>query len=208
LTRADEQIDQLLIAALDGRLLDVHTQMRGSVVSYDEATKTCEVELAVRRALPDGEGGFAFEDLPNIPHCPVAWIGAGGFFLHLPLTAGDTVWISFDEVDSQSWEDSGQVANPGWLERFGLSSPLAHPYTRQPPTTNGAQMVCPSPFVFGDTAAAQFVALANLVDANFQKIIALFSGWTPAPNDGGAALKTASASLSFDPTAAGKLKSE
>lgn len=208
MTRADIPIDELFIAALDGRLLDVHTQMRGKVVSYDESAKTCEVELGVRRALPDGDGGYTFEDLPNIPHVPVAWVGAGGFFFHLPLAAGDTVWLSFDEVDAQQWETSGQPSNPGWIERFGLSSVLAHPYTRAPPTTNGAQMVCPSPFVFGDAAAAQFAALSNLVDANFAALAGAFSAWAVTPNDGGAALKLLVAALSFSPTAATKLKAQ
>jgi hypothetical protein len=39
-------------------------------------------------------------------------------------------------------------------------------------------------------AAGDFVALAGLVKGNFDALKAVFDGWTPAPNDGGAALKT------------------
>lgn len=53
---------------------------------------------------------------------------------------------------------------------------------------------------------ADFAALSAKVDANFAKIVSLFGGWTPTPQDGGAALKAAAAGLSFDSVAASKVK--
>ncbi len=40
-------------------------------------------------------------------------------------------------------------------------------------------------------AAGDFVALAGLVKGNFDALKAIFTAWTPVPNDGGAVLKTA-----------------
>lgn len=46
----------------------------------------------------------------------------------------------------------------------------------------------------GGSTATAFVALASHVDAELNALKTVFSGWTPVPNDGGAALKTAVAS--------------
>lgn len=190
--------------------MDVHTQMRGNIVSYDEATKTCEVKIAAKRPVPDGAGGYAMQEIPNIPNVPVAWPSAGGFILHFPLAVGDSVFLTFDEVDVQRWEGNGAVCEPGWLERHGLSSPLAHPYSRTAIGTTGANMVCPSPFSFGNAAAAQLVALSNKVDANFTTLVSLFNAHThPTAGTGSPSPPTVPMSgASYPATAAGKLKSE
>jgi hypothetical protein len=209
MARADITIDQLIKDAVEGFLLDVHTQARGNVVSYDEATKTCEVKLAAKRPVPDGEGGFVFEEIPNIPNVPVAWPSAGGFCLHWPLAVGDSVFVTFDEVDVQRWEDSGEVCEPGWLERFGMSSPLAHPYSRAGVSgATGANMACPSPFSFGNPASALFVALSDKVDQNFQTLMTAFNTHVHATAALGPPVVPTVPLTPFEPTAAEKLKSE
>jgi hypothetical protein len=213
MSRADITIDQLIKDAVEGFLLDAHTQMRGNVVSYDEATKTCEVKLAAKRPVPDGEGGFVFQEIPNIPNVPVAWPSAGGFCLHWPLAAGDSVFLTFDEVDVQRWENTGEVCEPGWLERFGLSSPLAHPYSRAGVSgATGANMACPSPFSFGNPAAAKAVAIAEAVSARLDSIQAAFDTHThnylPGPGAAVPSLPPASPIGPLAPVAAAKLKAE
>ena len=47
----------------------------------------------------------------------------------------------------------------------------------------------------GAESGAQFVALSNLVGAQLDALKTAISGWTPVPNDGGAALKTALTAL-------------
>jgi hypothetical protein len=59
----------------------------------------------------------------------------------------------------------------------------------------------------GGTAGAQFVALANLVDARLSALKTILTGWTVVPGDGGAALKTAMAAWSVASVAATKGKS-
>jgi len=54
----------------------------------------------------------------------------------------------------------------------------------------GAPGWAPALLEIGDTGG-EFAALAGKVDTNFAALYALFSNWTPAPNDGGAALKLA-----------------
>lgn len=126
--------------------------------------------------------------------------------LHWPLPAGSSVFVTFDEQDSQRWEASGEVSEPGWLERFGLSSPLAHPYSRVPIATNGAGMPCPSPFSFGDPAAAKAVAIAQKVETELDKIAATLI--TGSNSGGSVVFDTPYAAPTAGITAAEKLKSE
>lgn len=212
MARADITIDQLIKDSVEGFLLDVHTISRGNVVSYDEATKTCEIKLSAKRPVPDGEGGYVFQEIPNIPNVPVAWPSAGGFTLHWPLAVGDSVFLTFDEVDVQRWEDTGEVCEPGWLERFGLSSVLAHPYSRKPITTSGAGMVCPSTFSFGNAASAKALAIAEEVSARLDLIQSKFDAHThpylPGPGSPTPTLPTATPIGPLAPVAATKVKSE
>lgn len=209
MARPDDSLEDAILAGVDGRLLDVHTQLRGNVVSYDESAKTCEVQIGTKIAVPDGDGGFVYQAIPNLTHVPVAWPSAGGFLIHFPLSAGDSVFVTFDEQDSQLWETSGNVCEPAWLERFGLSSALAHPYSRKTLTTNGAGMVCPSPFSFGEPAAAKFVSDSTKVDQAWAALFTAMAG-LPAGPLAGSALSAAFATLAgaYLPSAVGKLKSE
>ncbi len=57
-------------------------------------------------------------------------------------------------------------------------------------------------------AGTDFVALAALVDANFQAIKDVFTNWITVPQDGGAALKALTGSLLFQSVKASKVKAE
>lgn len=164
--RADIPIDEVITAAREATLLDLHTCMPGIVKAYDASTGRANVQPAVKVALKRENGSRAFESLPLIQNVRVCWPGAGDFELHLPRAQGDTVWLMFSEVDASRFESTGQESPPAWLERLGLCSPVAYPYNRLPKaTTGGARMVCPSPFVFGNPLTAEFVALQSQLTA-------------------------------------------
>ena len=145
-----------------------------------------------------------------IPNVPVGWLGAGEFFLHLPAAVGDTGWLFFAETDTARWQASGQVSNPRDLTRHGLGSPIFFPTPRVPPATVGAFLACPDVFSFGNPLFAELVAVASKVDQQLNDLKGILSGWTPVPNDGGLALKTAITSWASSPadTAGTKLATE
>lgn len=204
MAREDSTLAEPIAAAVAAGLLDVHTQLRGTVVSYDEGAKTCEVQIGTRLAVPDGNGGTVYQAFPNLTHVPVAWPSAGGFMLHFPLPVGSSVFVSFDEQDAQQWETNGERADPKWLERFPLASALAHPYSRTPIATSGANMPCPSPFSFGNAAAAHEVTRDDLL----QSLISDLVTWVQtgvAPSGGG---PVTYGPFSPSATAASKLKAE
>ena len=209
--RDDLPTDELLRLALEGTLADVHTSCSATVVSYDSAKKRANVKVVVRRALRGSDGTLKYEGPLTIPNVPVVGLGAGGFYLSLPVEAGDAGRLHFAETDESQWETSGEVSNPRDLTRHGLGSCVFVPSPRQPPATVGAYMACPSPFSFGDPSAALAVAIASKVEAQLNTLKSAISGAATVPNDGGASFKAAIVSaLGAWPasTAAGKLKAE
>lgn len=179
------------------------------VHAYDPGTNTITAELGVKRRLEDEDDNAVHEDVALIQSVPVQWPGGGGFELRFPLAKGDSVLLVFSMWADSVFMATGQPSEPVDATKHGLSYAKAIPLGRARSYPGAAaQLIAPSPFTVGDLAAAHLVALSNKVDQNFQAIKNMFSAWTPAAGDGGAALKGLSSSLSFGATAAAKLKSE
>lgn len=140
-------------------------------------------EVTLAVQLESADG--VFEELPPLADVPVAWPGA--------WAAGDSCLVVFCEESFAKWFATGSVEQPEVLRRHGLHG------------------VC-IPLVARGGQAVQFVALANLVDAQLAALKSAIAGWTPVPNDGGAALKAALTALFTGPpvwpasTAATKVK--
>jgi hypothetical protein len=121
---------ETLRRVLESTLQDVHTALPGVVRSYDAGTQTAEIELGVQRvraAEDEDVEEDAPEALPILQGVPVLWPRGGGYFLHWPLTAGDSVGVVFSESDMNAWRESGGVVDPGVGTRHGLSGALALP---------------------------------------------------------------------------------
>jgi hypothetical protein len=197
-------------------LEELHICIPGRVKSYDATKQVADVIPCVRGTIANAEGETLHEELPVIPNVPVSWPSGGGYYLHLPLAAGDHVWLVFNEASIAQWRATGEVSEPGDLRRGSLSYPFALPGAKpdadafsDAPADGEAVFGVPGGGVFRvGGPGAVFVPQAPKVDANFQALLDAFAAWTPVPNDGGAALKTALATLTFDPTAATKLKAE
>jgi hypothetical protein len=206
---------ELIRSALDSRLLDVHTSLPGRVKAYDAATQTADIEIVVNRAEADSKGRTVSEVFPVIPNVPIAWARGGGYSMQFPLSAGDHVWLLFSEASTAQWRVSGEVSDPGDLERHGLSYPIALPCIAPDaealPVAAGALVTVPSGgslSVSEAGGAPSPVAMASKVDANFNAIVQMFASWVVVAMDGGAALKTLSGSLVLEPTSSANLNAE
>lgn len=155
-TPSDLPLAELLRTALDSRLLDLHTAMPGTIVSYDASTQTATVQPGIRRSLDD-----TLETLPSIPNVPIAWPAGGGMGLKFQLSAGDSVMLVFSEASFSTWRTSGQISDPSDESRHSLSYPLAFPFAREglDPTQGNLQASAAKPFVVGSTATADFAVL-------------------------------------------------
>jgi hypothetical protein len=76
------------------------------------------------------------------------------------------------------------------------------------PAPNTVVIETTAQVVLGGEAGAQFMARADRVDAELARIRNVLTGWTPVPNDGGLALKTAATTAfsSAQSTAADQVK--
>jgi hypothetical protein len=161
---------EVISAAIESRLLDLHTSMPAKVVVYNPLTQTVDAQPMIRRAIEKKDGSIAHEAIPVVMNVPVMWLRGGGFSMRFPLDTGDTVWLQFSEAATAQWRSTGQLSNPGDLRRFDLSYacaiPAGYPST-QPITTpvppGTAHVETPGDFVFGNPITAQYVALADLV---------------------------------------------
>lgn len=208
---------QIYRAAIRARLADVRTAAPGIVVSYDATKQTVTVKLATRIQAPYGRT----EELPPLEDVPVKWQRGGGYFCTMPLVAGNAGLLVFCEEDFTHWRETGEVADPDTTRKHGLNAYFLPGAGIDGEEIGDAAADC---LVIGKDggnvirikngaielgrSASDFVALASKVNANFQAIVDLFSSWTPAPNDGGAALKALTGSLTFDDTDASKVKAE
>lgn len=118
---------EVLAAAMDSRLADVHTSVPGKIKSYDAATQKAEVEITVNRVELNSQGAAVYEEYPVLPNVPVAWPRGGGYSMQFPLDVGDHVLLVFGESDSSRWRTSGEVGNPGEVQRHTLSYAYAIP---------------------------------------------------------------------------------
>lgn len=162
---------------------------------------------------------WAHEELPLIPSVRVMHPRAKTAFVHLPIATGDTVLLVFCETGIGHWEaGDGSITDAGDERRHHLSHAVAIPGfypasnnisgiddgnrthiqvgfnggARLSIKPNGdVQIATDGTITLAGVGAAQFMARADRVDAELGRIRDVLTGWTPAPNDGGAALKAA-----------------
>lgn len=188
----------------------VMTSLPGRIVSYDPATKLAVVEPQVHNGNP----------IPPLPDVPVKWPRFGGYRLVGPLNAGDEVTLHFHKYDPSRFRASGEVSAANMSRDAGLYAYAVPGSEETSDTYNGPSdgslrlgrndatceiVVTSNQIRLGANAASSGVAKGDVTDSNFQAIKDLFTSWTPVPNDGGAALKTAASTLLFDATASTKV---
>lgn len=192
---AEPTLAEIIRAALDSRLGDVHVALPGRVETYDAATNTADVLPTVRRAIRDTNGDTQHEDLPVIPNVPVLFPRGGGdaYSITFPIAKGDHVLLVFCSWAIGPWRESGDVSNPADLRKHSLGNPIAipgiAPKTGSLPT-DPAAMILEGPAVHVGASASVFVALSSLVDARLTELYDAINGAVPLATDGGAQFKT------------------
>src|SRR5271170_5596900 len=117
---------QLLMQAMDNRLLDVHTALIAKVESYDAEKQQVDVSPVLHRRVKTLEGEWISEELPVLCDVPVLFPRAGGFFISFPIQPGDFVQLIFNEVSIDEWviEEAPTVSHH---QRFVLQGAVAVP---------------------------------------------------------------------------------
>src|SRR5260221_3943082 len=183
---------------------DLHVALPGVVQSYDPATQTASIKPMVQRVVREQDDERAVDPMPVLPAVPVVFARGGGYFMTFPLVAGDAGLLVFCERDPGPWRHTGQDSDPGDEGLHWLTGAVLYPWleteARALPTRPGHLVVGkeggPELHIDGShvdvgAAGGNFVALSNLVSAQLAALKSAINGWTPVPNDGGAALKVA-----------------
>lgn len=184
-------LEDVLLEILDARVADVHTAMPGRVVRYDASKQTADIQPQLMSAELDTDGNVVARSFPVLPAVPVAFPAAGGFAITFPVVAGDTGLLVFCELPIDRWRATGQESRPADTRRHSVTSAVFYPGLR--PTakaftdpdlatdvtigsTGGAAIhLKPDGTVhLGGNPAADFVALAGLVDARLAQIQSAF----------------------------------
>lgn len=200
-------------AALESSALEFHVAMPGRVEKYDASKQRADIKIELHAYARDGEGGYVAEDFPVLPNVPVAFPQGGGFFCAFPLQKGDPVLVVFCDLPIGAWLQKGDKAEAGLCDPHGLGGAVCYPGLK--PTGDPLSSASGSTMKLGKdgTPAAQieftdsltklgggdnFVALANKVNDELQKLVTAFNSHThnylPGP---GAATPTTSPSSAY-----------
>ena len=89
----------------------------GTVSSFNATLGTAEVKINSKRRLADGR----VFDFPLLTDCPVFQVFGGDAFLNMPVAAGDTCIVLFNDRDIDNWYLKGATAVPNTARAHSLS---------------------------------------------------------------------------------------
>lgn len=118
---------ELLIQAIRGELLDIHTCLPAKIQKYDSETQKADVIPLLKKKYKFNEEPT---DLPVITNVPVQWpsANAGAAFIHLPLKAEDFGMIVFSERSIDTWmAGEGDSVSPEDPRHHDLSDAIFIP---------------------------------------------------------------------------------
>ena len=124
------ELDQLIAAAIDSAVANLHVALPGKVTAYDAATRTCTVQPTVRKPVLDENDALSFEEFPPIPNVPVVFPGAASLTVYFALAPGDVVALVWQDYSPAQWRKTGAVSDAGDVHAHGPSYPVAFPWYR------------------------------------------------------------------------------
>lgn len=108
-------------AAIDAKVVNIHTTLPGKVVSFDKLKQTAVVRPGIKRYFR----GQGWKTLPDLMDVPVSFPRGGDFALTLPVRTGDECKISFSERAIDTWFASGGEQVPHSYRTHDLSDAFA-----------------------------------------------------------------------------------
>jgi len=102
----------------------VRVAMPGIIKSWDKATQTASVQLAIREKIIK-EGAEKDIDIPLLVDVPVIMPRSGGYMLAFAPQAGDEVLVIFADLCIDAWWQSGGVQNQDEVRRHEFSDGFA-----------------------------------------------------------------------------------
>jgi class 3 adenylate cyclase len=202
----DRSLEEVFARHAEKVKSDIRKCVPATVTAVHPDKQTVDVQVGVNQLLFDDLGNAVSMPAPSYTDVPLGVLRGGGFFVWVPVAAGDTVLLVFSDLSCDSWRsgDASAPVDPVWAGVHTHDSPFAIPMVAPDAKALTSPAADPSKIIIGkDGGTAQIrigssdielgapasdaVALASKLDL----FIAAFVAWTPNPGDGGAALKTA-----------------
>lgn len=97
----------------------------GIVESFDAATQTATVQVAIRERIANSDLTVHWVQIPLLLDVPIVIPRAGGYALTLPVKKGDECLIVFADMCIDAWYESGGIQNQIEKRRHDLSDAFA-----------------------------------------------------------------------------------
>lgn len=122
--------EEAMRLVLDGRQSSIWTALPGIINSVDFDAMTCEVQPAIQGTIEDENGKTQSVNLPLLVDVPICFPSGGGFFVTLPIAAGDEVLVVMASRCIDAWWQSGGIQRPMEARMHDLSDGFAIPGPR------------------------------------------------------------------------------
>lgn len=119
-------LETVLREAMDARVADMHTAIPGKVISYDADKQIVSVQPMVKDFHHTEAGAMVLRSFPVV-QAPVAFLRGSGYFMTVPLAAGDTGMLIFSELPIDRWRSTGQESHPVNARRHGVGNAVFYP---------------------------------------------------------------------------------
>ena len=120
-------LETVLREVIDARAAEIHTAIPARVIAYDAAKQVADVQPMVKDFYHSVDGAMIPRSFPTLPSVPVAFLRGSGYFLSVPLAAGDTGMVVFCELPIDRWRSTGQESHPVNARRHGVGNAVFYP---------------------------------------------------------------------------------
>lgn len=121
------ELVEVLRAAVEAGLQDLHTALPAKVEKYDAAKQKVDVKPLLKRNVQLDDGTELLEELPVITNVPVVFPRSTGFKLTFPIAAGDHVLLVFIERSIDQFMEKGDDTDPVDFRTHHLADAVAIP---------------------------------------------------------------------------------
>jgi len=115
---------QLLDEIIDTKLLEVHTSLPATIVSYDYDKNLAVVKPSLKRKYKKEDSPV---ELPLINDVPVGQYRLGESWIRLPVNVGDEGQLIINERSIDKWINEGGTVDPEDFRKFSLADAVFWP---------------------------------------------------------------------------------
>lgn len=121
LNQANEPtLASLLNLFKENLMSELNCHQVGEIVSFDPSNQTAEVQIKMLRMI-----NGVLKEYPVLVDCPCVVLSGGKGRLTLPISAGDSCLVLFNDKDIDNWFSGGQSVTPRTERMHNFSDAIA-----------------------------------------------------------------------------------